>query len=86
MGTNESLGTSRGRGRNWGKNWGKSQDQSWNRGVNEVIDYELQPGEFARLRKGGPENRLQVEAIVFQGGRVWRHTRSTWLPCLFPQR
>ena len=86
VGTNESLGTSRGRGRNWGKNWGKSQDQSWNRGVNEVIDYELQPGEFARLRKGGPENRLQVEAIVFQGGRVWRHTRSTWLPCLFPQR
>ena len=85
-GTNESQGTSRGRGWNWGSNRGESRDQSVNRGINEVIDYELQPAEFSRLRKGGPECGLQVDAIVFQGGRVWRHGNSTWLPCMFPQR
>lgn len=85
-GTSESQGTSRSRGSNWGENRGASNDRSWNRGVNEVIDYALQPGEFSRLRKGGPENRLLVDGIVFQGGRVWRHSHSTWLPCVFLQR
>lgn len=85
-GTHESQGTTRGRGANWGTTRGESSDRSWNHGVNEVIDYELQPAEFSRLRKGGPENRLQVDGIVFQGGRVWRHSRSTWLPCVFSQR
>lgn len=84
-GTSESQGTSRGRGWNWGRNRGESRDQSVNRGVNEVVDYELQPAEFSRLRKGGPEHGLEVDGIVFQGGRVWKHSRSTWLPCVFPQ-
>lgn len=85
-GTSESQGTSRGRGWNSGENFGDSHDHSTNRSVNEVIDYELQPAEFSRLRKGGREHLLLVDGIVFQGGRIWKHSRSTWMPCVFSQR
>lgn len=84
-GTNESRSVNRGRGWNWGRNRGTSFDHSTSKGVNEVIDYQLQPAEFTRLRKGGSAHGMQVEAVIFQGGRVWRRSRSTWLPCVFSQ-
>ena len=49
------------------------------------MDYEIQPHEFARLRSGGAPNREQVDAIVVKGARVWRHSKSVWLPCVFSQ-
>ena len=32
------------------------------------------------------ENGYLVQAVIFQGGRVWKHTRDTWLPVTFDQR
>ena len=44
---------------------------SRNYGISDSIEFEVLPIEFSRLRKGGPENDWSVEAIVFQGGRIW---------------
>ena len=53
-------------------------------GVSEQIAYEIQPGYFPTLRKGGPQNNGEVDAIMF--GRVWRQTRKTWRKATFKQR
>lgn len=98
-GTNE--GTSRGRSRGWsfgrntsessstGRSGGQSTTRSETvgrtRGVSEVVDYQVQPADFARLRNGGERNGREVDAIVVKGGQVWRHSRSVWLPCVFSQ-
>ena len=83
-GTNESTGTTRGRGWNWGTNRGKSRDRSHNLGVNEVIDYELQPAEFSRLRKGGPEHSLQVDEPASNGGEDLGRDRVTTVDRVHP--
>lgn len=54
-------------------------------GFGEVIDYDLQPQAFTMLRKGGPDNDLCVDGIVYQGGRVWNSTGKTYLPVVFKQ-
>lgn len=40
-------------------------------GGSEIIEYLIQPQEFTLLRTGGEECDLQVDCIVFQGGRRW---------------
>jgi hypothetical protein len=35
------------------------------------VDYVVQPQEFTMLRTGGTENKMQVDGIIFQGGRRW---------------
>jgi len=42
-----------------------------NAGGNLVFQYLIQPQEFTMLRTGGEESEMQVDAIVFQGGRQW---------------
>ena len=69
---------------NWGRNFGTSGGNSLS--FSEQIDYQMQPAEFTRLAKGGKVNRRRVEAVVFQGGRVFRHSRRTFLPVVFKQR
>lgn len=54
-------------------------------GFGEVVDYDLQPQAFTMLRKGGPDNDLSVDGIVYQGGRVWNSTGKTYLPVVFKQ-
>lgn len=54
-----------------GSSGGTRGESTHNYGVSESLDYDVLPGEFARLKKGGPENRRLVEAIIFQGGRVF---------------
>lgn len=44
------------------------------------------PAAFTTLRKGGPQNGLIVEGIVFQGGRIWRATGDTYLKAMFKQQ
>ena len=44
-------------------------------GGSQVFEYLVQPQEFTMLQSGGPEYDLQVEGIIFQGGRRWL-TRS----------
>lgn len=40
-------------------------------GGNQSVDYLVQPQEFTLLRTGGEECEMQVDGIVFQGGRRW---------------
>lgn len=54
-------------------------------GFSESVQYKILPGEFSKLRKGGPANNLEVDAVVFQGGRVWEATGDTYLPTVFKQ-
>jgi len=53
-------------------------------GVSEVFEYEVQPSTFAALRKGGAPH-WQVDAIVYQGGRVFPETGRPWAPVTFDQ-
>lgn len=54
-------------------------------GFSEVMDAEIEPREFTRLRTGGPPNWV-VDGIVFQNGRVFKASGRTWLPVQFNQR
>ena len=40
-------------------------------GGSQVFEYLIQPQEFTMLRTGGPECDMQVDGIIFQGGRRW---------------
>jgi hypothetical protein len=40
-------------------------------GGSQVIEYLVQPQEFTMLRTGGEECDLQVDGVLFQGGRRW---------------
>jgi hypothetical protein len=51
----------------------------------ESVQYKLLPSAFTTLRKGGPANRGQVDAIIFQGGRVWSATHDTYTRVTFTQ-
>jgi hypothetical protein len=55
-------------------------------GRSEHMDFEIQPGEFSALRKGGPENGHAADALVFQNGRIWSGTGRTWRKVAFRQR
>ena len=55
-------------------------------GVAEHLDYEVAPSFFTRLRTGGPQNDWNVDAIVFQSGRVFSDTGRTWRHATFRQK
>jgi hypothetical protein len=57
-----------------------------NTGVTETIEFEVQPRAFTTLRKGGPANRWQVDAVVFQNGRRFARSGKTWMKVSFSQR
>lgn len=67
---------------NWTLEGGGSYNTS--NSVNEQMEYEVQPRVFTTLRKGGIENDRQVQAIIFQTGRVWSNGR-TWTATTFLQ-
>ena len=62
---------------------GNSSSNSGN--WNEVLTHKVQPAEFTTLRRGGPANNMEVDAIVFQGGRIWKATGETYLRTVFRQ-
>lgn len=72
-------------GRNTGGNRGQTHSTGMTQGASEVVDYRIQPSEFATLRTGGARNGYQVDAIIVRNGDPWRHSRSVWLPCVFSQ-
>lgn len=59
---------------------------SRNAGGSDSLEYEILPQEFTMLRKGGPENKGAVDAILFQGGRRWRATGRNYLRTTFHQQ
>jgi type IV secretory pathway TraG/TraD family ATPase VirD4 len=62
------------------------QTVSRNYGASDSLDSEVLPGEFTSLRKGGPEHGYCVEAIAFQGGRIWHATNKNHIKVGFSQR
>lgn len=59
--------------------------QQGSAGFNEQWHPDVAPAEFTKLAKGGHENRRVVEAICFQGGRVWSNGK-THMKCRFLQQ
>jgi len=55
-------------------------------GSSEALDFQVEPHEFTLLRKGGPENGGCVDAIVFQGGRIFNESKKNHLKVCFTQR
>ena len=73
-------------------NWNSGMSQSASTGagrsfgVNEVIDYDIQPADFARkLRTGGLANDRMVDAIIFKGAQTFAHSETNWLRVAFEQ-
>ena len=62
------------------------QGGSVSAGGSDTVRYKVLPAAFTTLKKGGPPNGLQVDAILFQGGRVWQASGDTYLKTTFSQR
>lgn len=63
----------------------ENSHNSQSNGGGEVVQYKVLPQEFSGLRKGGPANNLEVEAIIFQGGRVFNATGENYIKVVFKQ-
>lgn len=70
---------------NYRANFSARQSQGQGVNLNSNIDFQVQPIEFSRLSKGGPENEFRVQALIFQGGRNWKATNTNYLPTTFRQ-
>lgn len=67
----------------FGSQQGWSMGDGDNMGVQRIYRYQIEPVEFTRLKRGGPDR--QVEAIVFQGGREFPSTRRNFMRTIFEQ-
>lgn len=63
-----------------GKSWQIRRSSSQSIGMDSVniggsqqesFDYDVPPQLFTMLKKGGPANHAEVQAVVFQNGRIW---------------
>jgi type IV secretory pathway TraG/TraD family ATPase VirD4 len=74
---------------NYGGNDGWSnhgrQQSGRSSGISEIVEYEVQPREFSRLRTGGVANRGEVDAIVFKNGAAFKATGRNWMKVTFRQ-
>ena len=59
---------------------------SKNYSSSDSLDFEVLPGAFTSLRKGGPDCGLCVDGIIFQGGRIWNETNKNHIKVGFAQR
>lgn len=59
--------------------------RNYSAGGSQMMEYEILPTEFTTLRKGGPDNDLTVDGIVFQGGRVFEATGKNYIEVSFGQ-
>ena len=62
------------------------QRLSHNVGGSDGVELELLPGDFQFLRSGGPENRFEVDAIIYQAGRLWAGSGKNYLRVTFNQK
>lgn len=61
-------------------------DQNRSAGFSESMEYEIQPWEWSRdLRNGGKQNHYLVDAVAYQGGRLWQSNGKNFLPVTFQQ-
>ncbi len=54
-------------------------------GMSECFEFEVQPNEFSRLRRGGAPQFI-VDAVVYQGGRRFSKTGRPWMQVSFQQQ
>lgn len=83
-----SSGGSVSSGTSKGTSYSESLAGNWSEGLSrsEMIDYDIQPAEFAGLRTG-PTNGWHTDALLFQAGRTFRANRGrNYLTVSFPQR
>jgi len=59
---------------------------SHNIGFSEALEFDVLPQAFTSLAKGGPYSNGMVEALIFQGGRLWNATGKNSLRAWFPQQ
>lgn len=71
-----AIGTSSGRNAAWEGVKRPDAGTQFNLTRQRIIEYQVQPVKFTQLKKGGLANSLEVEAIVFQGGRMWSHGKN----------
>ncbi len=72
-------------------NFGSSQNaqqpgDNRSAGGSQSVQYKVLPAQFTTLRKGGPKNNLEVDGIVFQGGRTFHATGDTYMKAVFKQQ
>jgi hypothetical protein len=73
-------------GGDWlGRAFGLGDGPQTGGGVSESYEYEVQPTVFTTLRRGGRAHRGQVDAVVFQSGRVFADTGRPWRLVTFTQ-
>lgn len=65
---------------------GGSPRVSHNVGGSDALEWELLPGEFQFLRSGGPGSNFEVDAILYQAGRIWAGSKRNHLRVAFNQR
>lgn len=63
----------------------QQSSSSTSAGTNQSYDYDLPPGEFTKLRKGGESNGLTVDGVIFQSGRQWSLTNKGFIKIGFHQ-
>ena len=77
-----------------GKRMIEKDTKSWNQGhqatsaggsVTKEERHPVLAGEFAQLRRGGPENGRVVEGYVSKSGSIFNATGTDYAKCLFPQ-
>jgi hypothetical protein len=60
-------------------------NQSGSFGSSEILEYELLPRTFTRLRKGGDDHDGFVDAVMIQGGRIWKANNKSYILRAFRQ-
>lgn len=80
-GSSSALGSSLSAGQ-----YGTNDSETQNHSVSQTLEYDVMQREFTVLRKGGRENDLCVDAIIFQGGRIWDATGGNYLNTTFLQQ
>jgi len=84
--SNSGGGSNRGGGENWGRNRERNTSESTSGGYSETMDYEIEPGDFARvLKTGGTANNRNVTAVWFQAGKIFQDSRRNYLLTRFIQ-
>lgn len=69
-------------------NSGSNDGMGGNRsaGGSQSVQSKVLPSAFTTLRTGGPPNNLEVDAIIFQGGRIFAASNDTYLFTTFKQK
>jgi hypothetical protein len=70
----------------WSTLFGSGSGANTSAGMSESFEFEVQPSVFNTLRTGGREHRWNVDAVIFQSGRVFSDTGRPWRYATFSQK